>query len=318
MPHILAIDQGTTSSRAILFDRDGRDRRQPRSRSSRSIFRRTAGSSTIPKTSGTTVAAVCRDAMAAPGSERRTSPPSASPTSARRRCSWERDTGRPIHRAIVWQDRRTRARAAASRRRPSRTDRAARTGLRRSTPISPAPSSPGCSTTSPAPARRRERRARLRHRRQLPDLAADRRPRPRHRRDQRLAHAALRHRTGAGTREMLDLLDIPHEMLPEVRDCAASFGVTDPHLFGAAIPIMRHRRRPAGRDRRPGLLPARPDEGDLRHRLLRRSSTPARVPRAANRLLDHDRLPARRQARPTPSKARSSSPAPRSSGCATG
>ena len=45
-----------------------------------------------------------------------------------------------------------------------------------SIPISPPPSSPGCSTTSPgARAARRARRARLRHRRQLPALAADRR-----------------------------------------------------------------------------------------------------------------------------------------------
>ena len=36
-----------------------------------------------------------------------TSPPSASPTSAKPRSIWERASGKPIHRAIVWQDRRT-------------------------------------------------------------------------------------------------------------------------------------------------------------------------------------------------------------------
>ena len=38
-------------------------------------------------------------------------------------------------------------------------------------------------------------------------------------------------------------------LLPEVRDCAAEFGVTDPACSAAPIPHSRHRRRSAGRDR---------------------------------------------------------------------
>lgn len=38
--------------------------------------------------------------------------------------------------------------------------------------------------------------------------------------------------------ELLKILEIPANMLPEVRDCAADFGVTDASLFGAAIPIL--------------------------------------------------------------------------------
>ncbi|TYR31946.1 glycerol kinase GlpK [Mesorhizobium microcysteis] len=38
--------------------------------------------------------------------------------------------------------------------------------------------------------------------------------------------------------ELLDLLDIPAAMLPEVKDCAADFGATETKLFGAAIPIL--------------------------------------------------------------------------------
>ena len=37
--------------------------------------------------------------------------------------------------------------------------------------------------------------------------------------------------------ELLQLLDIPETMLPEVKDCAADFGVSDPDVLGAAIPI---------------------------------------------------------------------------------
>ena len=37
---------------------------------------------------------------------------------------------------------------------------------------------------------------------------------------------------GRWSRTICDLLDIPVEMLPEVKDCAAEFGTTRPDLFG--------------------------------------------------------------------------------------
>ena len=44
-------------------------------------------------------------------------------------------------------------------------------------------------------------------------------------------------RHGRWQQSLLDLLHIPASLLPEVQDCAAHFGMTIPHLFGAAIPI---------------------------------------------------------------------------------
>ena len=38
-------------------------------------------------------------------------------------------------------------------------------------------------------------------------------------------------------KSLLDLLQIPESLLPEVKDCIADFGVTDVNLFGRAIPI---------------------------------------------------------------------------------
>ncbi|MCX8998416.1 glycerol kinase GlpK [Rhizobiaceae bacterium BDR2-2] len=38
--------------------------------------------------------------------------------------------------------------------------------------------------------------------------------------------------------ELLDILGIPPAMLPEVKDCAADFGITDPAIFGVEIPIL--------------------------------------------------------------------------------
>ena len=43
--------------------------------------------------------------------------------------------------------------------------------------------------------------------------------------------------TGQWDSELLNLLDIPASLLPEVKDSAANFGLTDAHLLGAAIPI---------------------------------------------------------------------------------
>lgn len=37
--------------------------------------------------------------------------------------------------------------------------------------------------------------------------------------------------------ELLQLFNVPENMLPEVKDCAADFGSTDPALLGAAIPV---------------------------------------------------------------------------------
>ncbi len=37
--------------------------------------------------------------------------------------------------------------------------------------------------------------------------------------------------------ELLELLDIPEQILPEVKDCSADFGLTEAELLGSAIPI---------------------------------------------------------------------------------
>jgi glycerol kinase len=43
--------------------------------------------------------------------------------------------------------------------------------------------------------------------------------------------------SGCWSDEICALLNIPQTMLPEVKDCAADFGLTDPAHFGVAVPI---------------------------------------------------------------------------------
>ena len=164
----------------------------------------------------------------------------------------------------------------------------------------------------------RARRARLRHGRQLPAVAADRRPRARDRRDQRVAHAACSTSTPAtGTTTCCALSACRARMLPEVRDNAAEFGDDRAGAVRRAHPHPRHGRRPAGGDHRPGLLHARHDEVDVRHRLLCRAQhgQRRRSPRAIG--CSRPSPTSSTASAPTRSKARSSSPAPPCSGCAT-
>src|SRR5690349_12731571 len=101
MTHILAIDQGTTSSRALLFDGDLRPIRTAQEEFPQ-LFPASGWVEHDPEaiwatTLSTARAALDGERVAALGitNQRETT------------LVWDRDTGRPIHNAIVWQDRRT-------------------------------------------------------------------------------------------------------------------------------------------------------------------------------------------------------------------
>jgi glycerol kinase len=109
MRAVLTLDQGTTGSTALVVGADGR----VLGRGYREIPQHFPAPGLVEHDPedlfGLTVAAA-RDAMAAAG----VTPAAIGITNQRETvCVWERDTGRPLHRAIVWQDRRTAARCAA-------------------------------------------------------------------------------------------------------------------------------------------------------------------------------------------------------------
>ena len=104
MRYVLALDQGTTSSRAILFDEEGRAVSVAQ-REFRQIFPQPGWVEHNPKEIFETQRAVAREAvqrisvqdLMAVGitNQRETT------------ILWDRQSGEPIHNAIVWQDRRT-------------------------------------------------------------------------------------------------------------------------------------------------------------------------------------------------------------------
>ena len=178
MPFVLALDQGTTSSRAIVFDESGtvrvdRAARVPADLSAARLGRARRGGDLAHAARGRARGARQR-AHRRPRPRRR----SASRTSARRRSLWDRRTGAPLANAIVWQDRRT----ADALRRACKRDGARAAGRgedrARARPLLlRRPSSRGCSTRPGRAPARGARRARLRHDRHLARRGSSRRPR---------------------------------------------------------------------------------------------------------------------------------------------
>ena len=296
--HILVIDQGTTSTRRIVFDAAVAPVATAQQEFAQ-IYPRPGWVEHDPRRSGPAVLATARQALV----RRRacappTSPPSASPTSARR---WWSGTAAPasaIHNAIVWQDRRTadacerledaRATSRWSPRAPGCC----------SIRISPRPRSPGCSTMSTARARP---------------------PRPGHLAFGTVDSFLLWRLTG-GAVHATDATNASRTLLFDIHrgdwdeDLLALFGIPARHaargarqrrrhsatrrpaLFGGADRHPRHRRRSAGGADRPGLLPARHGQIHLRHRLLRAAQHRAEGDRQPPPPADHDRLPVERRA----------------------
>ena len=269
MSHILAIDQGTTSSRAIVFDAAHGDASPSRRRSSRSTSRSRAGSSTTRTTSGRASPPPAAARSSGPGSGPATSPRSASPTSARRRWS---GSARPAGRSGGRSSGRTGAPAplcAELRAAGHEAMVTAKTGLL----LDPYFSGTKLRWLLDAHegARERARRGELLFGTvdsfliwKLTGGAG-----ARHRRDQRGAHAPLQHPPRRlGPR---DLRPPRHPARDAARGARLRRRVRDDarRPLRPRDPDPRRRRRPAGGDGRAGLLRARDAEVDLRHRLLR-------------------------------------------------
>jgi len=106
VPYILALDQGTTSSRAILFDRDGAIKAVAQ-REFRQIFPQPGWVEHDPMEIWTSQAGVAVEVLAR-AHARATDVAAIGITNQRETTVvWDRKTGLPVAHAIVWQDRRT-------------------------------------------------------------------------------------------------------------------------------------------------------------------------------------------------------------------
>jgi len=128
MKYVLALDQGTTSSRAILFDRHGRVRAVAQ-RELPQIFPQPGWVEHDPEDIWRTQIACARRVLRL--AEATPAQVAAIGITNQRETTivWSRATGQPVHKAIVWQDRRTAARCESLRREGREDLVRSRTGL---------------------------------------------------------------------------------------------------------------------------------------------------------------------------------------------
>ena len=108
MNFILALDQGTTSSRAILFDQSGAIRGRAQ-KEFRQIFPQPGWVEHDPVEIWTTQRDVAFEALTSAGVDAGEIAAIGITNQRETTIVWDRKTGTPIHNAIVWQDRRTAA-----------------------------------------------------------------------------------------------------------------------------------------------------------------------------------------------------------------
>ena len=106
MKHVLALDQGTTSSRAIVFDRRGRNVASAQ-REFRQIYPRPGWVEHDAKEIWKTQLTVARQALRRAKLAARDVAAIGITNQRETVVLWDRQTGEPVHNAIVWQDRRT-------------------------------------------------------------------------------------------------------------------------------------------------------------------------------------------------------------------
>ena len=232
---ILAMDQGTTSSRALVFSDDlrvqaGAQHEFPQH------FPQSGWVEHDPDDIWTSSAGTARAAIEKAGAPRIDA---IGITNQRETVViWDRRTGEPIHRAIVWQDRRTADLCNRLREDGAEDQVTDTTGLL----LDPYFSATKIAwlLDNVAGARDRARAGDLAFGTVDSFLIWKLTGGQAHVTDATNASRTLLYdiRRGDWSDDMCRLFDVPRALLPEVRDSADDFGMTRPDLFGRAIPIL--------------------------------------------------------------------------------
>ena len=236
MTHILAIDQGTTSSRAIVFRRDCTVAAVAQQEFAQH-FPQSGWVEHDPEDLWRTVLATSREAIAKAGLTARDIAAIGIANQRETTLVWDRATGKPIHNAIVWQDRRTAEMCRKLKDAGGEAQVIARTGLLLDPYFSA--SKIVWLLDHVADARAKAERGELAFGTVDSFLLWRLTARAVHATDATNASRTALYDIHANTwsDELCALCGVPRAMLPEVRDCTADYGATAPELFGAAIPI---------------------------------------------------------------------------------
>jgi glycerol kinase len=234
--HILAIDQGTTSSRAILFRGDISIAAQAQQEFPQH-FPASGWVEHEPEDIWTSTVATCREALRRAGVTAADVAAIGITNQRETTVVWDRATGQAVHRAIVWQDRRTAEICEKLKAEGHEPAVAARTGLI----IDPYFSGTKVAwilDQTPG-ARARAERGELLFGTVDSYLLWRLTGGKVHATDATNASRTLLFNihTGAWDDDLLALLRVPRSMLPEVKDSSAAFGETTAELFGGPIAV---------------------------------------------------------------------------------
>jgi glycerol kinase len=234
--YVLAIDQGTTSTRAILFRADTSIAAVAQQEFPQ-YFPADGQVEHEPEDLWTTTIETCRSAMQKAGAEARDIAGIGITNQRETTLLWDRATGKPVHRAIVWQDRRTADYCVRLKAGGHEKLFAAKTGLLLD-PYFSGTKLAWLLNSAPDIANRAARG-------ELAFGTVDTYLLWRltggkvHATDATNASRTLLYDIHAGRwdDELLALLGVPRTVLPKVMDSSAAFGVTEPQLFGAPISV---------------------------------------------------------------------------------
>jgi glycerol kinase len=237
MTYVMAIDQGTTSSRTMLFD----EKLKIAAVAQREFVQHYPNSGWVEhevEDLWLTVVETAREALSKKNATAADIAAIGITNQRETTVVWEKATGKPLMNAIVWQDRRTADFCADMKAAGHEQMVTATTGLLMD---------PYFSSTKlkwmldhNEGARERARNGELLFGTVDSYLIWKMTGGAAHVTDATNAARTMLYdiHKGAWSQEICVLLDIPMEMLPEVKDCAADFGETTPDLFGAPIRIL--------------------------------------------------------------------------------
>ena len=237
MTHILAIDQGTTSSRAIVFDAALR----PVATAQKEFAQHYPAPGWVEHDPGdlwSTTAGTARAAIEKAGLDAGSIAAIGITNQRETVVIWDRATGHPIHNAVVWQDRRTADICAGLKAEGHEAMVTERTGLLLD-PYFSATKVKWLLDSVPG-ARQRAEKGELLFGTVDSFLIWKLTGGKTHATDATNAARTMLYNiaTGGWDSDLCALFGVPMAMLPEVRDCAADYGVTRADLFGREIPIL--------------------------------------------------------------------------------
>lgn len=233
---ILAIDQGTTSSRAILFNKAGEPLHSAQ-QEFRQIFPQNGWVEHDPEDIWQSTLAVCREVLDTAGLSASDFRAIGITNQRETTLVWDRQTGEPVYNAIVWQDRRTADFCQSLKSQGRASWVAEKTGLLLDPYFSG--SKVRWILDHVDGVRERAERGELAFGTVDTYLLWRLTGGQVHATDATNASRTLMFNihTQQWDSALLDMLKVPRTLLPEVKDSAAAFGDTLPELLGASIPV---------------------------------------------------------------------------------